>query len=151
MKNYISFQYYWCGKRFQVLNGVKRIWEIMIRVIFICHKNTYKNRTKYLAKLKSKKVKLFNANRKENMVSMKIKSVKRTNQGIILTGTGKWPVDVVRTKKQREQLENGKIKALGKMWFVKKSYDEAADITSYYLYSSQSAKKWSYVLTPTLY
>ena len=151
MKNYISFQYYWCGKRFQVLNGVKRIWEIMIRVIFICHKNTYKNRTKYLAKLKSKKVKLFNANGKENMVSMKIKSVKRTNQGIILTGTEKWPVDVVRTKKQREQLENGKIKALGKMWFVKKSYDEAADITSYYLYSSQSAKKWSYVLTPTLY
>ncbi|MFR0847496.1 MAG: hypothetical protein ACLSG9_05965 [Eubacterium sp.] len=57
----------------------------------------------------------------------------------------------MRTKKQREQLENGKIKALGKMWFVKKSYDEAADITSYYLYSSQSAKKWSYVLTPTLY
>ena len=37
MKNYISFQYYWCGKRFQVLNGVKRIWEIMIRVLFICH------------------------------------------------------------------------------------------------------------------
>ena len=106
MKNYISFQYYWCGKRFQVLNGVKRIWEIMIRVLFICHKNTYKNRTKYLAKLKSKKVKLFNANGKENMVSMKIKSAKRTNQGIILTGTGKCPVDVVRTKKQREQLEN---------------------------------------------
>ena len=123
----------------------------MIRVLFICHKNTYINRTKYLAKLKLKKVKLFNANGKENMVSMKIKSAKRTNQGIILTGTGKCPVDVVRTKKQREQLENGKIKALGKMWFVKKSYDEAADITSYYLYSSQSAKKWSYVLTPTLY
>ncbi len=78
----------------------------MIRVLFICHKNTYKNRTKYLAKLKSKKVKLFNANGKENMVSMKIKSAKRTNQGIILTGTGKCPVDVVRTKKQREQLEN---------------------------------------------
>ena len=37
MKNYISFLYYWCGKRFQVLNGVKRIWEIMIRVLFICH------------------------------------------------------------------------------------------------------------------
>lgn len=37
------------------------------------------------------------------------------------------------------------------MWFVKKSYDEAADITSYYLYSGQSAKKWSYVLIPTLY
>ena len=56
----------------------------------------------------------------ENMVSMKIKSVKRTNQGIILTGTGKCPVDVVRTKKQREQLEKGKIKALGKTWIVKK-------------------------------
>ena len=115
------------------------------------HKNTYKNRTKFLAKVKSKKVKLFNVNGKENMVSMKIKSVKRTNQGIILTGTGKCPVDVVRTKKQREQLEKGKIKALGKMWFVKKSYDEGTDITSYYLYSSQSAKEWSYVLTPTLY
>ena len=55
-----------------------------------------------MAKLKSKKVKLFNANGKEDMVSMKIKSVKRTNQGIILTGTGKCPVDVVRTKKQRK-------------------------------------------------
>ena len=69
----------------------------MIRVLFICHKNTYKNRTKYLAKLKSKKVKLFNANGKENMVSMKIKSAKRTNQGIILTGTGKCPVDGKRS------------------------------------------------------
>ena len=101
--------------------------------------------------MKSKKVKLFNVNGKENMVSMKIKSVKRTNQGIILTGIGKCPVDVVRTKKQREQLEKGKIKALGKTWIVKKSYEEGTDITSYYLYSSQSARKWSYVLTPTLY
>ncbi len=115
------------------------------------HRNTNKNRKKYLSNITSKGVKLFNVNGKVDTIDMKITSVKRTNQGLILTGRAKCPVDVVRTKKQQKQLKKGKIKALGKTWIVKKKYDESTCTTSYYLYRSKSAKKWSYKLYSSTY
>ena len=118
-------------------------------VVYEYHRNTPKNRDKFLCKVKSKKItNLFNANGKEKILELKINSTKMQDDKIVLEGTGRCPVDVVRTSKQRKQLESGKIKALGKNWIVKKEFDEGTCITSYYLYSNSKSKQWSYTLSP---
>lgn len=79
-------------------------------VVYEYHRNTPKNRDKFLCKVKSKKItNLFNANGKEKILELKINSTKIQDDKIVLEGTGRCPVDVVRTSKQRKQLESGKM------------------------------------------